>query len=104
MATPESHPELWNTLVRDFGFDRRETKKYPEIHFANAFIGNYLRLDLLRRFGYREMLESNIRDYFTSMAKETGTLWEYEDNKKSCNHGFASHVLHWMEYLGYIER
>ena len=104
VATPESHPELWNTLVRDFGFDRRETKKHPEIHFANAFIGNYLRLDLLRRFGYDEMLESNIRDYFTYMAKETGTLWEYEDNKKSCNHGFASHVLHWMEYLGYIER
>ena len=104
VATPESHPELWDTLVRDFGFDRRETKKHPEIHFANAFIGNYLRLDLLRRFGYREMLESNIRDYFTYMAKETGTLWEYEDNKKSCNHGFASHVLHWMEYLGYIER
>lgn len=104
VATPESHPELWETLVNDFGFDRRTTKKHPEIHFANAFIGNYLRLELLARYGYTDMLERNIRDYFTYMAEQTGTLWEYEQDNKSCNHGFASHVLYWMDLLGYIER
>ena len=103
VATPETHPALWETLVKDFGFDRRVTNKHPEIHFANAFIGNYLRLDLLRRYGYNEMLESNIRDYFTYMAECTGTLWEYEHNNKSVNHGFASHVLFWMDHLGYID-
>lgn len=104
VATPETYPELWETLVRDFGFDRRTTKKHPEIHFANAFIGNYLRLDLLRRYGYDEMLLQNIRSYFTYMAECTGTLWEYEQSHKSLNHGFASHVLYWMEALGLVER
>ena len=104
VATPETYPELWETLVRDFGFERRETKKHPEIHPANAFIGNYLRLDLLRRYGYKEQLEQNVRDYFTYMAETTGTLWEHDTPKASCNHGFASHVLVWMDYLGYIER
>ena len=104
VATPETYPELWKTLVEDFGFDRRTTKKHPEIHFANAFIGNYLRLDLLRRYGYNELLQSNILDYFTYMAERTGTLWEYEQDKKSLNHGFASHVLYWMEHLGLVER
>lgn len=104
VATPKTYPDLWNTLVADFGFDRRTTMMHPEIHFANAFIGNYLRLDLLCRYGYTEMLESNIRDYFTYMAESTGTLWEYEDNKKSCNHGFASHVIYWLDKLGYIGR
>lgn len=104
VATPESHPDLWETLVRDFSYDRRVTKKHPEIHFANAFIGNYLRLDLLARYGYTDMLEQNIRDYFTYMAEKTGTLWEHEHDRASCNHGFASHVLKWMDLLGYIER
>ena len=48
---------------------------------------------ILTRLQTPLVLESNIRDYFTYMAKETGTLWEYEDNKKSCNHGFASHII-----------
>ena len=39
-ATPESHPWLWETMVRDFGYDRNETGKFPEIYPANAFIGN----------------------------------------------------------------
>ena len=51
IATPESHPWLWDTLVKDFGPDRKVTGKHPEIWMANAFIGNYLRLDLLDRYG-----------------------------------------------------
>ena len=28
------------------------------------------------------------------MARRTGTLWEHDDTRASCNHGFASHVAH----------
>ncbi len=102
VATPESHPELWSTLVRDFGYDRKKTGLYPEIHPANAFIGNYLRLDLLDRHGLHAELCDNIKGYFTYMADRTATLWEHDAPHASCNHGFASHVIHWMKSLGLL--
>lgn len=102
-ATPEMYPELWECLVKDFGMDRRKTGKWPNIHFANAFIGNYLRLDLLSMYGSKEVVLKNIADYFTYMAEKTGTLWENESDHASCNHGFASHVLYWFDKFGMIE-
>lgn len=54
IATPQSHEELFKTLVRDFGPERHRHNRHPEIYFANAFIGNYLRLDILMRYGYRD--------------------------------------------------
>ena len=90
-------------MVKDFGYDRKETGKYPEIHFANAFIGNYLRLDLLDRYGLKDTLYDNIKGYFEYMADRTGTLWEHTDTYASCNHGFASHVVYWMKSMGIIE-
>ena len=101
-ATPETHPWLWNTLVHDFGYARAEKGLYPEIWPANAFIGNYLRLDLLDRHGLKNELYDNIKGYFTYMADQTGTLWELVANQASCNHGFASHVIHWMNTLGLL--
>ncbi len=103
IATPESHPWLWNTLVNDFGPDRVKKGVYPEIWVANAFIGNYLRLDLLDRYGCHEALYENIKGYFLYMADKTGTLWELTADHASCNHGFASHVLYWMEHLGLVK-
>ncbi len=94
IATPDSHPALWQTLLRDFGYARRQTGKFPEITHANAFVGNYLRLELLDRYGYRAELLDNIRGYFIDMADTTGTLWEHGNPGAGCNHGFASHVLY----------
>ena len=102
-ATPESHPWLWETMVRDFGYDRKQTGKFPEIHPANAFIGNYLRLDLLNRYCLKDTLYDNIRGYFEYMADRTGTLWEHVNTYASCNHGFASHVIYWMKSIGIVE-
>ena len=92
VSTKESHPALWNTLLTEFGPDRRETKKHPEIAFANAFIGNFLRLELLSRAGLDRQLIDETKGYFSYMAERTGTLWEYVSDRNSCNHGFTSYV------------
>ena len=92
-ATPETHPELWRTLLADFGPDRAAKKLHPSVWPSNAFIGNYLRLDLLRREGRIEQMHREIGGYFDKMAALTGTLWEYDSTQASCCHGFASHVL-----------
>ena len=98
-ATPETYPELWNTLVSDFGPDRKNDNKYPKVAFANSFIGNYLRLELLFRRGEHERVLENIRGYFKYMADKTGTLWEHSGDYASCNHGFASHVVCWLNEI-----
>ena len=91
-ATPERDPELWRTMLDDFGPQRKKTKKHPEIYFSNAFIGNYLRLELLSRAGLGRQLLDETKGYFTYMADRTGTLWENDTPHASCNHGFASHA------------
>ena len=91
-ATPATHPKLWATLLTDFGPQRKKTKKHPKIHFSNAFMGNYLRLELLSRAGYGRQLLDETKGYFKYMADRTGTLWEFDSIWASCNHGFASHA------------
>ncbi len=102
-ATIDSYPELWERLVNDFGFNRRNTNKWSEVYFANAFIGNYLRLELLTMYSDKAVVLKNIEDYFYYMAEKTGTLWENVYDSASCNHGFASHVIYWFDKLGMIE-
>lgn len=96
VANKEEDEELWKILKADFGYQRKETGAYPEVAFANAFIGNYLRIELLYREGEYEEVVDNIRGYFAGMAKETGTLWEHDKPEASCNHGFASHIIYWL--------
>ncbi len=112
ITSPEENPSLWNRMVNDFGPERVIPGKWPElkpeakwqsVYASNAFIGNYLRLELLYRYGEHEKLVNNIRGFFTKMAELTGTLWENEQTTASCNHGFASHVLYWMDGLGMID-
>lgn len=95
-ATPETYPELWETLLTEFGPNRKTNNKYPEIWFANAFIGNYLRLELLNEQGLKEQLLNECLDYFAYMADLTNTLWEHDSTFASCNHGFASYVINWI--------
>jgi len=94
VATPESHAPLWEKLLKGFGPDRQTQGGYPEIHPANAFIGNYLRLELLSRYGQVPQLLNESKGYLLKMANQTGTLWEHDKTVASCNHGFASHVAH----------
>lgn len=104
-ATPESHPALWETMRRDFGPDRKINNKHPDIYFANAMIGQPMRLELLSRMGLSAQILEETRDYFRKMANITGTLWEHDSPTASCSHGFASHVerLLYRDVLGIRE-
>ena len=90
-ATPETHAKLWQTLVKDFGPGRKQTQVFPQVHPANAFVGNVLRLELLSRAGLSQQLLDESLAYQLYMAERTGTLWENDGAYASCNHGFASH-------------
>jgi len=94
VAAPETHPVLWKTLVEQFGPKRKGTKAFPEIHESNAFIGNVLRLELLSRDGRSQQVLDESVDFHLYMADRTGTLWENVHAGASCNHGFASHLVH----------
>jgi alpha-L-rhamnosidase len=94
IATPETHPELWKKLTTEFGPNRNDAITYPTVFRANAFIGNYLRMDILSRYGLQNQLLQEIQDYFYNMARQTGTLWENMASSASCNHGFASYMGH----------
>ena len=91
-AMAELHDNLWNKLITDFGPERKSNGAYPEIYPSNAFIGNYLRLEILSVAGLHEQLLRESVGYFKKMADVTGTLWEYDDPHASCCHGFASYI------------
>ena len=94
IASPQTHSDLWAVLTEHFGPRRKGSGAFPEIHMANAFVGNYLRLELLSRYGLGSQELREVKDYFLNMSNRTGTLWENDDTRGSCNHGFASHVAH----------
>lgn len=93
VATPEKYPALWRKLLVDFAPDAKMTPERQAIHQSNAFIGYYLRLELLSRFGEAASVARELKLLFSGMAAATGTLWENMDSSASCNHGFASHVV-----------
>jgi alpha-L-rhamnosidase len=59
---------------------------------SNAFIGMYLRLEILHRWEEYRLMKRDILDMFGGMAEATGTLWENKDTSGSLNHGFTSFV------------
>ena len=91
VASPQSHAKLWRTLVSDFGPQRKQTHAHADVHPANAFIGNVLRLELLSRNGLCQQLLDESLAYHLYMVDRTGTLWEHDGTQASCDHGFASH-------------
>lgn len=94
VATPDTHPGLWKKLITEFGPDRDDKTVYPKVFKANAFIGNYLRMEILYRYRQSDQMLKEIKGYFLDMAHETNTLWEHMDTHASCNHGFGSYLAH----------
>lgn len=93
--------DLW-TRLRDNWGPCRETHPEPEkktlyhadqgaeLDRSGLFYGILLRFDLLRSFGERERLLTEVRNVFGPQAALTGTLWEHVNPTNSCNHGFAA--------------
>ena len=105
VATPQSHPELWRKLRDDFHPKKRKAGSYANVHAANVFIGNFLRFELLSRYGLNEQLIEEAVDLYMPMVELTGTIWEFFKPKASCNHGFGSYLTHifYRDALGVYE-
>ena len=105
VATPETHPVLWERLRTQFGPDRKETKAFDDVHVANSFVGNMLRFEILSRYQKGDQILPESIGYLLYMAERTGTLWENVNEAASCNHGFASHIVHtlYRDVLGLYE-
>jgi alpha-L-rhamnosidase len=105
VATPATYPELWQTLREQFGPRRKETHAFPEVHEANAFVGNMLRLECLSGAGLQQQILDESIAYLLYMAEQTGTLWENISASASCNHAFASHIIKslYRDVLGLYE-
>ena len=75
-------------MQETFGPNRKDGFEY--VGKSNVFIGDYLRLFwLYERKEYGRILNEAI-EYFYEMSQKTGTLWEHDLAKASCNHGFAA--------------
>ena len=56
-------------------------------------MGMYMRMELLLKWGYNDLLLEDIKAFFGHMADITGTLWEHKAMTNSLNHGFASYIV-----------
>jgi len=94
IATDKAHGRLLDTLVEKFGPARKSSCEFSKVYPANAFIGYYLRFEILSAYHQNGLIIKELCDYFLDMAVKTGTLWEHNNEAASLNHGFASHVVH----------
>ena len=90
VAFPETDGELFERMRTVFGPKRDPETVYPQVYPSNAIVGNYLRLEILQRYGYKAQVLQECRDFFLGMAELTGTLWEHSKLSASLNHGFAA--------------
>jgi hypothetical protein len=97
VADTRTHAALWQRLRDQFGPGRKTTKAFSEVHAANSFIGNMLRMELLSREARSQQILAESIDYLLYMADRTGTLWENVGASASLNHGFASHIVRTLQ-------
>jgi alpha-L-rhamnosidase len=93
IATPETYPDLFKTLVNEFGVQRRATNAYPDIPPSNAFMGLVMRQDILSRAGLTNQVIKEAIEGLLYMADVSGTLWENSSNEASMNHAFEAHIV-----------
>lgn len=96
IADKDRYPELYETMFSKFGLGRDATRVFPEVHKSNAFVGNYLRLEILRRYQRTEQMIDECKEFFYYMAERTNTLWEHSNPQGSLNHGFASYAANFI--------
>jgi len=117
VADMERDPEFTEMMINTFGIYRNEKEVYPDVDKSNMFIGNFLRLEILRRFNRYDKLVDECKALFMPMAERTSSLWENRvlseeylrtSVKGSCCHGFASVCGVFLTeaitgYRGYLE-
>lgn len=99
IADRDGYPRLFELLVNEFSKKRRSENRYPEICFAELFIGIPLRIEMLLKYGEYERAYDEIMYYYLPQAEKTGTLWEGLYAGCSRNHGFSSIVLYWLDLI-----
>ena len=86
----DKYSKLLRHIKEDFAnLDKRDIDFVP----VNAFVGFYLRMELLMRLGEKTLLEANVKEFFAETVKYTDTLWENRDRIGSFDHGFSSYVV-----------
>ena len=86
----DKYSKLLRHIKEDFAnLDKRDIEFVP----VNAFVGFYLRMELLMRLGEKTLLEANVKEFFAETVKYTDTLWENRDRIGSFDHGFSSYVV-----------
>ena len=86
----DKYSKLLCHIKEDFAnLDKRDIDFVP----VNAFVGFYLRMELLMRLGEKTLLEANVKEFFAETVKYTDTLWENRDRIGSFDHGFSSYVV-----------
>jgi alpha-L-rhamnosidase len=92
IADVHTYPGLWKIMLEKFGLNRNDKEVFPNVYKAELLVGVMLRLELLSRFERKQDLVNEIKDYFYSMTKLTGTFWEHYSDDGSYNHGYTSYA------------
>ena len=83
------YAKLKTYVIDDFkSFDKGEYQFCAK----NAFIGLYLRMNVLLNMKDSKLMAQNVKDFCLHMCRTTGTLWEFKDGFGSLDHSFASYV------------
>lgn len=93
VATKETYPKLFSTLIENFGEYRDDKLVYPNVYKSNVLMGNLLRLMILNKYNLGQQVLKESIDYFYKMATMTGTLWEFDSVFASLNHCFTSFLV-----------
>lgn len=93
LFTKEECPGLIDAAVHELGPVPRRKPPKLDIGSANMFIGLCIRLDMLSRLGYVDVMLEEIKYLCGIMLKKgPGTLWETVSGQSSRCHGFMSHI------------
>ena len=90
VADRENYNDLCKTLVEEF---LPGSESFSNVEKVNVFMGMYMRMELLLKWGFEEQLVEEIKAFFGHMSDITGTLWEHKQLTNSLNHGFTSYIV-----------
>ena len=103
ILTKETHPNEWQRMIDKLGTAKLEHGYFPEMPTAGLYGYLKFRMELLSKAGERDELVDYIQDRCAYMVNRTGTIWEFVDDRASCNHGFTSAIAMYLKRVGLVE-